>query len=48
MVAAPPRDEDGKRFYAEPDRAVARVAALKATLLLLKGFFRKLHATQLD
>lgn len=30
MVAAPPRDEDGKRFYAEPDRVVARVAALKA------------------
>jgi hypothetical protein len=30
MVAPPPRDEDGKRFYAEPDRVVARVAALKA------------------
>ena len=30
MVAAPPRDEEGKRFYAEPDRVVARVAALKA------------------
>jgi len=30
MVAAPPRDEDGKRFYAEPDRVVARVAGLKA------------------
>ncbi len=30
MVAAPPRDEDGKRFYAEPDRVIARAAALKA------------------
>jgi probable F420-dependent oxidoreductase len=30
MVAPPPRDEDDKRFYAEPDRVVARVAALKA------------------
>jgi probable F420-dependent oxidoreductase len=30
MVAAPPRDAEGKRFYAEPDRVVARVAALRA------------------
>lgn len=30
MVASPPRDEDGKRFYAEPDRVVARVVALEA------------------
>jgi probable F420-dependent oxidoreductase len=30
MVARPPRGEDGKRFYAEPDRVVARVADLKA------------------
>jgi probable F420-dependent oxidoreductase len=30
MVAPPPRDAEGKRFYAEPDRVVARVAALKA------------------
>lgn len=29
MVAPPPRDAEGKRFYAEPDRVVARVAALK-------------------
>jgi probable F420-dependent oxidoreductase len=30
MVAPPPRDAEGKRFYAEPDRVVARVATLKA------------------
>jgi alkanesulfonate monooxygenase SsuD/methylene tetrahydromethanopterin reductase-like flavin-dependent oxidoreductase (luciferase family) len=30
MVAPPLRDAEGKRFYAEPDRVVARVAALKA------------------
>ncbi len=30
MVAPPPRDAEGKRFYAEPDRVVARVAALRA------------------
>jgi len=30
MVAPPPRDAESKRFYAEPDRVVARVAALKA------------------
>jgi alkanesulfonate monooxygenase SsuD/methylene tetrahydromethanopterin reductase-like flavin-dependent oxidoreductase (luciferase family) len=30
MVAPPPRDAEGKRFYAEADRVVARVAALKA------------------
>jgi probable F420-dependent oxidoreductase len=30
MVAPPPRDAEGKRFYAEPDRVVARVEALKA------------------
>jgi probable F420-dependent oxidoreductase len=30
MVAPPPRDAEGKRFYAEPDRVVARVADLKA------------------
>jgi probable F420-dependent oxidoreductase len=30
MVAPPPRDAEGKRFYAEPDRVVARVASLKA------------------
>lgn len=30
MVAPPPRDVEGKRFYAEPDRVVARVAELKA------------------
>ena len=29
MVAPPPRDAEGKRFYAEPDRVVARVAALQ-------------------
>ena len=30
MVAPPPRDAEGKRFYAEPDRVVARVAAIQA------------------
>jgi hypothetical protein len=30
MVAPPPRDAEGKRFYAEPDRVVARVVELKA------------------
>jgi probable F420-dependent oxidoreductase len=30
MVAPPPRDAEGKRFYAEADRVVARVAELKA------------------
>ena len=30
MVAPPPRDADGKRFYADADRVVARVAALRA------------------
>jgi probable F420-dependent oxidoreductase len=30
MVAPPPRDAEGKRFYAEPDRVVARVAELRA------------------
>ena len=30
MVAPPPRDAEGKRFYAEPDRVVARAAALQA------------------
>lgn len=30
MVAPPPRDAEGKRFYAEHDRVVARVAALQA------------------
>ena len=30
MVAPPPRDAEGKRFYTEADRVVARVAALKA------------------
>ena len=29
MVAPPPRDAEGKRFYAEPDRVVARVADLQ-------------------
>jgi probable F420-dependent oxidoreductase len=29
MVAPPPRDAEGKRFYAEHDRVVARVAALQ-------------------
>ncbi len=30
MVAPPPRDEAGKRFYADHDAVLARVAALKA------------------
>ena len=30
MVASPPRDAEGKRFYPEPDRRVARVAAIHA------------------
>jgi probable F420-dependent oxidoreductase len=30
MVAPPPRDAEGRRFYAEPDRVIARVAELKA------------------
>jgi alkanesulfonate monooxygenase SsuD/methylene tetrahydromethanopterin reductase-like flavin-dependent oxidoreductase (luciferase family) len=30
MVAPPPRDAAGKRFYADPDRVVARVVALRA------------------
>ena len=30
MVASPPKDAEGKRFYAEPDRVVARVAAIHA------------------
>ena len=30
MVAPPPRDAEGKRFYADPGRVVARVAALRA------------------
>jgi probable F420-dependent oxidoreductase len=30
MAAPPPRDAEGKRFYGEPDRVVARVAELKA------------------
>jgi probable F420-dependent oxidoreductase len=30
MVASPPRDAEGKRFYLEHDRVVARVAALQA------------------
>jgi probable F420-dependent oxidoreductase len=29
MVAPPPRDEEGKRFYAEPDRVVARALDLQ-------------------
>jgi probable F420-dependent oxidoreductase len=29
MVAPPPRDAEGKRFYADPDRVVARVVELK-------------------
>ena len=29
MVAPPPRDAEGKRFYAEHDRVVERVAALR-------------------
>ena len=30
MVAPPPRDAEGKRFYAEHARVVARVAELEA------------------
>ncbi len=30
MVAPPPRDAESKRFYAEPDRVLARAAALQA------------------
>jgi hypothetical protein len=30
MVASPPRDAAGKRFYLEHDRVVARVVELKA------------------
>ena len=30
MVAGPPKDDAGRRFYTEPDRVVARVAELKA------------------
>jgi probable F420-dependent oxidoreductase len=30
MIAPPPRDAEGRRFYAEPDRVVARVAELQA------------------
>ena len=30
MVAPPPRDAESKRFYAEPDRVVARAAALQS------------------
>jgi hypothetical protein len=30
MVAPPPRDAEGKRFYAEHDRVVARVVELQA------------------
>jgi alkanesulfonate monooxygenase SsuD/methylene tetrahydromethanopterin reductase-like flavin-dependent oxidoreductase (luciferase family) len=30
MVASPPKDAEGKRFYAEHDRVVARVAELQA------------------
>ena len=30
MVASPPRDAEGKRFYAEHDRVVARIAELQA------------------
>jgi probable F420-dependent oxidoreductase len=30
MVAGPPKDAEGRRFYNEPDRVVARVAELKA------------------
>jgi hypothetical protein len=29
MVAPPPRDAEGKRFYADPGRVVARVVELK-------------------
>src|SRR5262249_17623239 len=30
MVASPPKDAEGRRFYAEPDRVVARVVELKS------------------
>lgn len=30
MVASPPKDAEGRRFYAEPDRVVARVVELQA------------------
>ena len=30
MVAPPPRDAEGKRFYSEHDRVVARIAELQA------------------
>ena len=30
MVATPPKDPEGKRFYAEHDRVAARVAELRA------------------
>lgn len=30
MVASPPKDAQGRRFYAEPDRVVARVVELQA------------------
>jgi probable F420-dependent oxidoreductase len=30
MVAPPPRDAEGRRFYAEPDRVIARVGELQA------------------
>jgi probable F420-dependent oxidoreductase len=30
MIAPPPRDAEGKRFYAEPDRVVRRVVELRA------------------
>ena len=29
MVAPPPRDAEGKRFYAEPERVVARAVELQ-------------------
>ena len=32
MVAPPPRDAEGRRFYAEPDRVVARVVELHAKI----------------
>jgi hypothetical protein len=30
MVAAPPRDPEGRRFFADHERVVARVAELRA------------------
>src|SRR2546426_2300878 len=30
MTAPPPKDDTGRRFYAEPDRVVARIAELRA------------------